>query len=193
MANKAPALLLLIGSAAMLLFATQVRAAAPDKTKSASKKTSAKQPNQIASVIEVVKQTTRDIIMGQPRGIRQKNPGNIRPGDNWNGMTGQDGGYLIFSSMIYGIRAMVKVLRNYQRLHGLTSVKEIIYRWAPPADNNPTDAYVKHVAEALGVGIDQFIRVDDYMPALIKVIAKHENGGDYLTDGEIAEGIKWAD
>jgi hypothetical protein len=146
----------------------------------------------IRSVTNKLPTILRDTIMGTPRGIRQNNPGNIRPGDEWNGKTGQDGGYLIFSDMRYGIRAMVKVLRNYKRLHGIDTIRGIIYRWAPPADNNPTDSYVKHVAEYLGVGINQKINVDDHMVKLITVISKHENGGDYLTDQQIKDGIEWA-
>lgn len=147
-----------------------------------------------AEVRKKIPKLLQGLIMGQPRGIRQNNAGNIRPNKNytWNGASGESGGYLIFSDMRYGIRAMVKILRNYNALHGINTVKGIIYRWAPPSDNNPTDAYVKHVAQALGVGINDEINVNDYMPNLIKVISKHENGGDYLTPLQIAEGIAWA-
>ena len=147
-----------------------------------------------AEVRKIIPKTLQGLIMGQPRGIRQNNAGNIRPNRNytWDGASGENGGYLIFSDMRYGIRAMVKILRNYTALHGINTVRGIIYRWAPPSDNNPTDAYVQHVAKALDVGINEEINVNHYMAKLITVIAKHENGGDYLTPLQIAEGIAWA-
>ncbi len=206
MASKVMALILLAGSAGLLI-SSQTRATLTSLRVPTAKPLMPDDGNLnehnnfevisdsvtvLDATYEVVKQTVRDTIIGLPRGIRQNNPGNIRPGDNWNGMTGQDGGYLIFRDVRYGIRAMVKVLRNYQRLHNLETVKQIIYRWAPPADNNPTNAYVKHVAEYLRVATDQPINVNDHMLDLIKVMAKHENGGNYLTESQIREGIEWA-
>ena len=144
---------------------------------------------------QTVETRIREYIMGTPLGIRQNNPGNIRPNPafKWNGEIGANRGYIIFERMEDGIRAMVKLLRNYQKLHHLKTIEGIIYRWAPPSDNNPTEAYAAHVAGYLGVGVTDDIDVNDFMFELITVIAKHENGGIYLSDDQILTGIAMAD
>lgn len=111
------------------------------------------------------------------RGYRNNNPGNLRwdGRTQWQGMTGHDAdGFIIFSSMEYGFRAMARVIVNYQK-RGLTTVRQIITTWAPPSEND-TAAYVNAVADQLGVGPDEHISVGYYMPDLLAAIAKHENG-----------------
>ncbi len=112
-----------------------------------------------------------------PRGIRNNNPGNIRLGDNWRGMTAEqtDPAFIQFQAPEYGIRALGKLLVNYERLHGLNTVAGIINRWAPPTENN-TSAYATHVAAQLGVPVNQAIDVKAALPKLVPAIIKHENG-----------------
>ena len=82
-----------------------------------------------------------------------------------------------FMSPEYGIRAMIIILRNYQRKHGLNTVSGIIKRWAPPNENN-TQAYINSVAQATGVTPDQCIDTSDsrFTVKLLQAIIKHENG-----------------
>lgn len=114
------------------------------------------------------------------RGIRNKNPGNLRHGDKWQGMSSvqNDSEFITFDSMVYGLRALIKTLMTYHNKHGLNTVREIISRWAPSTENN-TEAYVSSVAKALGVNADDSLTFDDatYI-ALAKAIARHENGSD---------------
>ena len=49
------------------------------------------------------------------------------------------------------------VLANYQKLHGIDTVSDTINRYAPPSDNNPTENYVNHVSERMGVNPDESI------------------------------------
>jgi hypothetical protein len=128
------------------------------------------------------------------RGIRNNNPGNIRHGDNWQGMDAvqPDQSFITFTSPEWGIRAMTRILRNYQRRHGLYTIREIISRWAPPEDNNDTESYIAHVSRVLGIGPDEQLFVDDHMVPLIKTIIKHENGTQPYSDGQIAKGIQLA-
>ena len=50
------------------------------------------------------------------RGIRNNNPGNIRVSkDQWEGMTGDDGAFVIFDSPESGVRALAKNLQSYGR------------------------------------------------------------------------------
>ena len=116
-----------------------------------------------------------------PRGIRNNNPGNIRWGDDWKGLVPEtqrtDKSFCQFTKPEYGIRAMIVILRNYQRKHGLNTVSGIINRWAPPNEND-TQSYINSVANATGVPPDQRIDTGDsrFMMNLLQSIIQHENG-----------------
>lgn len=115
-----------------------------------------------------------------PRGIRNRNPGNIRrSGDRWKGLAPRqpDLDFFIFESPLWGIRAMAKILRNYQRRYGLKTISQIIGRWAPE-DENDTAAYAASVAKAMGVGVGQDLdlSVPVTLRDLIAAIISHENG-----------------
>lgn len=127
------------------------------------------------------------------RGIRNNNPGNIRHGPKWLGLSPQqtDPEYSQFTKPEYGIRAMVKLLRNYQTRHGRKTIEEIITRWAPPSENI-TGAYVKHVADVAGVDPRAEIDVNNYLTPMVTAIIKHENGRQPYTPAQIAEGIRLA-
>ncbi|MBE5252940.1 MAG: structural protein [Enterobacterales bacterium endosymbiont of Blomia tropicalis] len=115
------------------------------------------------------------------RGIRNNNPGNIRWGDEWKGLVPEtqrtDKSFCQFKSAEYGIRAMIIILRNYQRKHGLSTISGIINRWAPTNEND-TQAYINSVAKATGVDPDQRIDTSDsrFMMKLLQAIIQHENG-----------------
>lgn len=155
-------------------------------------------------VLEVVK--AQPVVMAspkEPRGIRNHNPGNIRHGAKWQGMADvqSDAAFVTFKSPEWGIRAMARILLNYQANYGLHTVRGIIHRWAPPTGKDPatgraytqdTDAYVMQVAKALGVDPDQQIDVWARLPQLIPAIIKHENGKQPYSDAVINEGIKLA-
>jgi len=114
------------------------------------------------------------------RGIRNNNPGNLRHGPKWQGLSSEqpDSAFSTFVDMEHGIRALLINLRTYTNTHNLQTVREIISRWAPASENN-TDAYVRAVAEALGVPADQKITGAFWQLLVIaKAIAKHENGKD---------------
>ncbi|EOH8597983.1 structural protein [Salmonella enterica] len=119
--------------------------------------------------------------MNRPRGIRNNNPGNIRWGDDWKGLVPKeqrtDKSFCQFTTPEYGIRAMIVILRNYQRKHGLNTVTGIIKRWAPSNENN-TQAYIDSVSRSTGVMPDQYINTGDsrFMMRLLQAIIRHENG-----------------
>lgn len=128
------------------------------------------------------------------RGIRNNNPGNIRHGaSKWQGMSAQqtDKEYIQFDDPVYGIRAMAKLLKNYQSRYGLNTVSEIIGRWAPP-NENITTAYVAAVSQKLGVSPDHQIDVVATLPQLVPAIITHENGMQPYSDALIKEGISLA-
>lgn len=122
------------------------------------------------------------------RGIRNHNPGNIRKGQDWLGSVGDDGAFIVFSSAEYGIRALGKLLLNYERLYGLNTVEGIISRYAPSVEND-TGSYVSSVASKLGVHPSESVDVKSVLPVLIRAIIKHENGVQPYSDELIGRGL----
>ena len=51
-----------------------------------------------------------------PRGIRNKNPGNIKLGTDWDGLADEqsDPVFCVFKEAVWGIRALVKILLTYR-------------------------------------------------------------------------------
>ncbi|WP_207766108.1 hypothetical protein [Solimonas fluminis] len=133
-----------------------------------------------------------------PRGLRNKNPGNLRPGSQWQGLASPptDGqNYLVFVSDHYGLRAAALNLKNQQVKHGLRTVRAIITKYAPASDNNNTAAYIAAVAKRLGVGADA--QIDMTSPAtlerFLRAVVSHENGrGDYYDDGTYSRAVQAA-
>ncbi len=137
-----------------------------------------------------------------PRGIRNNNPGNIRrSADKWQGLAAEqlDKDFFIFQEMPYGIRAMARLLINYQDKKGLNSIAEIISTYAPSKENN-TRAYVNHVAayvaDKLGGKIDSITKINthdyDTLRALLEGMIQVENGGkweDYITESQMVKGL----
>ena len=93
-----------------------------------------------------------------PRSIRNNNPLNIRRnGDLWQGLKPQqtDPQFCQFESMAMGWRAaFILLTRTYYFKYHLTTLRRIITRWAPPAENR-TDAYVRRVVELTGINSDR--------------------------------------
>lgn len=135
----------------------------------------------LRSLFAKKKVVIKDNVPKLPRGVRNKNPGNIRKSRiKWKGMSDiqMDESFITFNSAEYGIRAMMKILITYQSKHKLMSVKQMINRWAPPNENN-TDAYIKNVASKLNVKLGDKLNIltnDDNMIKLCKEITVHENG-----------------
>lgn len=79
------------------------------------------------------------------RGIRNNNPSNIRKGGRWKGLraTQTDKEFCQFESMLYGVRALIKLLQTYVITYKCKSIRAIITRWAPPSDGNQTEAYIR--------------------------------------------------
>ena len=140
------------------------------------------------------------IIDGLPKmikptlGTKNNNPLNIRynKANQWQGMTGENKGYCTFVSSIYGMRAAAVLLKNYITKYRLTSVKNLIHRWAPPSDNNPTQNYINFVAGKLGISPNAAVLTVSDIPALIKAMIKFENGMNPYSDNDIINGVRLA-
>jgi len=133
-----------------------------------------------------------------PRGVRNNNPGNIdySKANNWLGQVGIETGvdnprFARFSHPVYGIRAIGKLLINYHG-KGYNTVRKMINRWAPPVEND-TGAYVRSVADKLGIDPDQPLTLSAYLlTVMVAAIIQHENGyAPYSTD-VIGDGVRSA-
>ncbi len=131
------------------------------------------------------------------RGIRNHNPGNLResPGDKtqWRGerATDDDSVFEEFEHPVYGIRALAKVLLNYQSLYRLKTLEGMITRWAPPHEND-TLSYIKHVSQQTGLDAEAKVDLKEdrkVFAALVAAIIKHENGEQPYSSNLINEGI----
>ncbi|MBJ9340164.1 hypothetical protein I5500_07475 [Citrobacter freundii] len=129
------------------------------------------------------------------RGIRNNNPGNLEysKANPWVGQIGEDGRFAKFETPEHGIRALGRNLLSYQR-QGIDTVNDIINRWAPPSDNNNTDAYIQAVCAQLGVTPDQPLDASnpDTLKALCASIIQHENGSQPYSDQQLATGVSAA-
>ena len=83
------------------------------------------------------------------RGLRNNNPLNIRKNSTkWEGLAEvqNDASFFTFVAPEWGYRAAIRTLQNYQRVHGLTTIREWISRWAPPCEND-TENYIRVVCD----------------------------------------------
>lgn len=91
------------------------------------------------------------------RGLRNNNPLNIRhSASKWQGMAPEqkDKAFVQFTTMQMGYRAAWRVLETYyhhfKEVGKLFTIRNIIYRWAPPNENN-TEAYLKRVCQLVTI------------------------------------------
>lgn len=117
------------------------------------------------------------------RGIRNNNPANIRRGCCWKGLVEwpTDKAFCQFTTMTWGVRALLVTLRTYVVVYRLHTVPEIISRWAPPQDGNNTKRYIEYVEQVvrqIDVPIRLSLKVMDFKPefqhdeCLLYLIAK---------------------
>jgi len=101
--------------------------------------------------------------------------------------------FIVFTDPKYGIRAIAKLLSNYQTKYGLKTIQDLINRWAPPSENQ-TSAYVTCVSQDCGVSpTDDYPLNPDNLFKIVKAIIKHENGRVIYTDEKLKEGISLAE
>ena len=93
------------------------------------------------------------------------NPGSIKhnKANKWQGIAEDqpDSTFVKFKEAHWGIRALARSLITYSDKHGCNTIRTIIKRWAPRAEN-PTDNYIAFVAKACGRASDEFINVHEY-------------------------------
>lgn len=114
-----------------------------------------------------------------PRGIRNNNPLNIRVGNMWMGEVAEptDKEFEQFIDIFYGLRAGFIILKRYIERYHLCTIRKIVTRWAPPAENN-TNNYVALVVAKTGIHADQEIDFSDSkkMVAIVEAMCRIECG-----------------
>lgn len=115
------------------------------------------------------------------RSLRNNNPGNIRQNsDNFLGeiKPSTDPAFKQFESIEYGYRAIFVTLNTYQKKYGLSTIRAMISRWAPPKDNNDTEAYIRAVSSESGVPENSRITSTnkDVMIPIVAAMSRVENG-----------------
>jgi outer membrane lipoprotein SlyB len=95
-------------------------------------------------------------------GVNQFNVGNLRP-------VGSSTGFQQPSSYEEGIKSMDDNLKVYGTKHKINTLRGVISRYAPLADKNDTEGYIKFVAEKTGLNPDQ--EIDLTNPAVRHVIS----------------------
>ena len=135
--------------------------------------------------------------MSTPRGIRNNNPGNIdwNKNNKWVGqlehVASIEPRFCRFDTPEHGIRALAKLLYNYQRKSGIQNIAGIVIKYAPPAENK-TKAYIDHVGKMCGVDPYATVDVKSILHKLVPAIIEHENGQQPYTEQQIDAGIQMA-
>ena len=102
--------------------------------------------------------------MSNQTGYKNNNWLNVRYNDanKWLGQVGPDSNnYAQFETPLHGLRAADRVLSNYGIKHGLDTIQDVVNRFAPPSDNNPTENYINFVSRKTGIAADSKIDLQD--------------------------------
>jgi hypothetical protein len=130
-----------------------------------------------------------------PRGIRNNNPGNIKRGQPWAGLseTQTDPTFCQFDMPEYGIRAMAKILITYNRRHMISCIQDAIARWAPSSENQ-TQTYINFVVTKTNHPPQQSLDFKDrsILGSIIKAMITFENGVQPYSDKQIGLGVDLA-
>jgi hypothetical protein len=121
---------------------------------------------------DLIPQGGPNITVRPSRGERNNNFGNIEDGPfarSQPGYVGSDGRFARFETADHGLAAIDALLSSYGR-RGFNTPDAIINRWAPPTDNNPTQAYSAYVAEGLGVAPNATLDMND--PSVRRKVAE---------------------
>lgn len=131
-----------------------------------------------------------------PRGLRNNNPGNLRPPGKrqmFVGTVGTSGGFVVFKNIAYGIRGMAKNAITHIVKRGNDTPAKYVSAYAPASDGNDTAKYIKLVSEKLGIKPNDRIELTgENLRKLIRIHLVTEIGAKYsalISDGEINEGL----
>lgn len=136
---------------------------------------------------------------GLPAGLRNNNPGNLRPlpnGQKWLGEIEPDTANNLsrFSDIAFGLRAMITSIVSAIVIHGRNTLSSLISHWAPSSDGNDPGGYAARVSDLTGIGINDPITVNaDNIISIAKGMVNVEVGpgyADYISDDDYTEAVQ---
>ena len=112
----------------------------------------------------------------EPIGIRNNNPLNIRKSSQkFINEQKTDNAFKKFSSMVYGVRAAIRIIHTYYFNYRYNTIEKIISRWAPPLENSTTD-YINTVSKRAHILPNVIvIYTKDNILAIVKAMAYVES------------------
>lgn len=129
---------------------------------------------------------------GEPRGIRNNNPGNL----NYVGQRGatleggEKGRFAKWQTAREGLQALANQLRLYSD-RGLDSIRKVINTYSPSSEND-TESYINQLAAFMGIDPDDTFDVKTDPAALamlMRGIIQHENGYNPYSRDQIDEAV----
>jgi len=94
-------------------------------------------------------------------------------------------------TMAYGVRAMGKLIQNYQKIYKLNTISSIIKRWTDSAVDDQV-AYINTVEKSSGFYKNELLNMKDLtqLSKIIKGMITQENGSKWVPSDEvIMEGL----
>ncbi|MBO5703807.1 MAG: structural protein P5 [Bacteroidaceae bacterium] len=122
-------------------------------------------------------------------GERNRNPLNIRynPANKWLGLsptTPNVKGFCCFTHVAYGYRAAIILMHTYYNIYKCVTPEQIIYRWAPPIEND-TELYIACVCGRADVQRDQPLDLkSSAFNRFVAAMARQESGA-LINEAEI--------
>lgn len=112
--------------------------------------------------------------------IGKNNYLNIRTSSafTWNGQTGATRGFADFESVEMCRRAGAYLLMRSYRRAGVTTIEDVISRWAPKTEND-TENYIKFVCKRTGFSRTMQLVFDNDYASILAAMEIIENGCDY--------------
>lgn len=108
--------------------------------------------------------------MSMVRGMRNNNCGNLRHGDQWQGLAEEqtDPSFCQFTEMKWGCRALLKTLQTYHNKYNIDTVQDIVSRWAPTNEND-TEAYIMSCCRTTHLKRDMKLYLDKNPRTYLKI------------------------
>lgn len=105
---------------------------------------------------------------GKPgdQNYRYNNPGNFRYSPvgyliKYGNVKKSKNGFAIFPTYQLGWEYMQASIKNWVKKYPHWTFRDLIHHYAPPSDNNPTEAYAKNIAKKCGVTVGTLLK--DYL------------------------------
>jgi hypothetical protein len=138
-----------------------------------------------------------------PLGIKNNNPGNLRPydGELYAGSSDIKDDFIIFDSAENGLRGLSRDIQTKVNKNKLNTIESLTNVYAP-TNENPTQSYINTVVENLNslghkinkkTDITNLIKDDNFLKDYMKSKMKMELGAEYenyYSDEKILESIK---